>query len=525
VVTSNYVPSKSPFRVAAELRAFLEREFQALARAVNRPYDIGDIRLYGNNAEPGVTDMTDAIMALHDALSDGDTLVIPDGVFATQQLEFTKRLNVVIRGTLLRISTATLTDWVLRLSGDDSTLTGGGTVSWNRDAGTDTGRGEAIRLTGYRIRASNVTAADTSSTSGTGNGWYVQGQDCVLTDCKGKNCGYAGVRTTFGTLGSDGEPLGSCSILNFQAINCYRGWVNNGHAGVVNIDNFMIVDPPASGAGLALLGETGADRRFNTCNVSNTHIRFELDPATGDGTMVKFVGVKTVNLSSVTIDTMESAGITALRLQNEHTGTTTYQENTVNAVNCRIRAFDAEAVNIDHLDQWRWNSRNCEFIRGAVDSGNVIDLDLCHSWHSTDDHYSGAGTAYLRVEDLGTDATRSIALIRPRFSGAIDQVISCALTAPDVGQITVVGPRFDSEPSAANWITNSSALDAGVIRSELINGKGALGVGRDFAAAAAVAAVLDAADYETGDRVWIADVGDTGDYLQIKGASAWRAFS
>jgi hypothetical protein len=76
--SSRYVPTKSPYQSDAALRAYLEREFQSIARAiVPLPSPLGvDVRDYGVVGD-GVTDDTEAINAALSASPYGATVWLP----------------------------------------------------------------------------------------------------------------------------------------------------------------------------------------------------------------------------------------------------------------------------------------------------------------------------------------------------------------------------------------------------------------------------------------------------------------
>jgi len=480
----------------------------------------GDIRKTGASASNA--DNYLAIIAMHNSLDDGDTLLIPDGVFLTSAIVTTKRLNHVITGELRRSSGTTITDSVLEIQGDRSTLYGGGVVSWNAGAGSDIGRGEAIRLSGDTIYANNITGADTFS--GTGNAWYVSGVGCVLDSCRGLNSAYAGVRSNMLAVDGDGEPTGQMTITNFIATNCRRGWVNNGFADCITIDNFQVKDLPVN-ADVQLLGETGEDIRFNKLIITNTFIHQNL--SIDARSLVKFVGIKEVNLTNCDFDVLESSDVDALTLQNEHAGSETYQENTLNATQCRFRSYNTTVLNVDQQEQWRLNTKQCQFIVDlGVGRDNMIDIDAGQYWHSVDDTFecqASATTYAVRVEDVGAVPSKRFSFIRPRFKGqALSYFIGFSGTEFNIGQFQIVNPRFDTEPTNANWMFNSSTRDPKVIISELSLGKD---TGREFSSLASAASGLTASDYEQGDTVRIKDLGDTGVYMKIKGATVWRDFS
>jgi len=469
----------------------------------------------------GVADDTAAIQAAHDAVSAGATLVIPFGTYMMEGIEFTKSLNIILQGTLKRISTATFTDSVLELSGDDSSITGGGTISWNSaNPGTDTGRGEALRLSGDRARVDGITVADTYTL--TGNGIYVAGNNCSINNVTADNCTYAGVRTNMGGLDVGGEPTDVCTIANLKVNDCLRGWVNNAHALNISIDNMTVTNPKAS-AEVAILGETGADVKFHTCNISNTHLKHDVIA----GALTKFVGVKYVNLVNCTFDGNGVAGVAPLILQNEHTGTDTYQENLLRATNCTFIATDAYVVNVDHLGQWRMVTNNCKFVLTTTGSDAFIDADSLYSWRSHNDEFNTASgtSAYIVRCTNWSDPDRFLELINSYFTGNdFPYMINCV--APDVGQFTVINPTLEATPTSSNIYTNSATKDAGVIISQQVQNKGTnFGAGRDFSAWASTASGLTYADYEQGDRVWVKDVGDTGIYLYIAGDTTWRSMS
>jgi hypothetical protein len=481
---------------------------------------MGDIRKTG--ALTTASDNHAAIMAMHNSLSDGDTLLIPDGSFLSSAVTTTKRLNHKITGELRRTVATTTTDSVLEIQGNRSTLYGGGAVSWNAGAGSDNGRGEAVRLSGDSIYANNVTGADTFS--GTGNAWYVSGVNCMLDFCKALNSTYAGVRSNMAAVNGAGEPTGQLTINSFLATNCRRGWVNNGFADCITIDNFQIKDP-ASDADVQLLGESGADIKFNKLVMTNTFIHQNV--SAGTGSLVKFVGIKEVNLTNCDFDVLESDSADALTLQNEHTGTATYQENTLNATQCRFRSYNTTVLNIDHLQQWRLNTKQCQFIIDlGASSDNIIDIDAAQYWYSVDDTFecqTSATTYALRVEDVGSVASKRFSFIRPRFKGqAMTYFIASSGVEFNTGQLQIVDPKFGAAPTSVNWMFNSSSRDAKVIVSEMMLHKD---TGRDFSALASVASGLTASDYAQGDRVHVRDVGDTGVYKKIKGATVWRDFS
>jgi hypothetical protein len=481
---------------------------------------MGDIRRTG--ALTTASDNHAAIMAMHNSLNDGDTLLIPDGSFLSSAVTTTKRLNHKITSELRRTVATTTTDSVLEIQGNRSTLYGGGVVSWNSGAGSDNGRGEAIRLSGDSIYANNVTGADTFS--GTGNAWYVSGVNCMLDFCKALNSTYAGVRSNMVAVNGAGEPTGQLTINSFLATNCRRGWVNNGFADCITIDNFKIKDP-ASDADVQLLGESGADIKFNKLVMTNTFIHQNV--SAGTGSLVKLVGIKEVNLTNCDFDVLDSDSADALTLQNEHTGTATYQENTLNATKCRFRSYNTTVLNIDHLQQWRLNTKQCQFIIAlGASSDNLIDVDQAYYWQSVDDTFeceTSATTYGLRIDGIGDFADKRFSFIRPKFKGQpFTYFIAGIGTEFNIGQVQVVDPKFDVYPTAANWIFNNGDKDAKVIVSEMMLHKD---TGRDFAALASVASGLTASDYAQGDRVHVRDVGDTGVYKKIKGATVWRDFS
>jgi hypothetical protein len=480
--------------------------------------DNGDIRKVG--ASVTSSDNQLAILACHNSLSDGDRLIIPEGVFLTSNITTTKSLKIQITGELRRAVSSTDTDNVLDVQGDGSNLFGGGRVSWNSTEGNDSGRGEAIRLTGDNIRASNITGADTNTD--TGNAWYIAGVNCFIESCSAVNSVYAGIRTNMTALDGSGEPTGQCTITNFLADDCRRGWVNNGHADFITIDNFQIKNPKAN-ADVQLLGESGADIKFNRLNLRNTFVHQN----TVGGALVKLVGIRTANLTNCDFDTLTSDGVDALNLQNEHTGTTTYQENTLNALSCRFRSYNSPTINVDHLNQWRINSTRCHFI---IDIGggrnDMIDGDAITFWYSIEDVFectTSATTYAIRLEDVGDVAEKRFSFIRPKFTGdPFAYFLNTAGVDFNIGQLQVVGARLESAPTSANWILNSSTREAKVIISDTLNGKNA---GRDFSALLSVANSLTASDYAEGDRVIIRDVGDTGTYMRLKGSSVWRDLS
>ena len=325
-------PSQSPVQLGDALLNDGNGNQWVLVKGVS-----GDTRKTG--ASTANSDNYLAIIAMHNSLNDGDTLLIPDGVFLTSAIVTTKRINHVITGELRRSSDTTITDSVLEIQGDRSTLYGGGVVSWNAGAGNDTGRGEAIRLSGDTIYANNITGADTFS--GTGNAWYVSGVGCILDSCRGLNSAYAGVRSNMSAVDGDGEPTGQMTITNFVATNCRRGWVNNGFADCITIDNFQVKDLPVN-ADVQLLGETGEDIRFNKLIMTNTFIHQNL--SVDARSLVKFVGIKEVNLTNCDFDVLDSVDVDALTLQNEHAGSETYQENTLNATQCRFRSYNTTVL-------------------------------------------------------------------------------------------------------------------------------------------------------------------------------------
>jgi hypothetical protein len=481
---------------------------------------MGDIRRAG--ALTTASDNHAAIMAMHNSLSDGDTLLIPDGSFLSSAVTTTKRLNHKITGELRRTVATTTTDSVLEIQGDRSTLYGGGVVSWNSGAGSDNGRGEAIRLSGDLIYANNITGSDTFTP--TGNCWYVSGTNCVVDACKGLNSAYAGIRTNMAQVDSAGEPTGEVTINDFVAINSRRGWVNGGFVNVVNINNFQIKDP-SSTSDVQLLGELSDDIKFNKLTITNTFIHQKLSSVARS--LVKFVGVKEVNLVNCDFDVLDSPDCDAFTLQNEHAGTGVYQENTLNATQCRFRSYNTTVFNIDHLQQWRINTKQCQFIIDlGASSANLIDVDQAYYWQSVDDTFeceTSATTYGLRIDGIGDFADKRFSFIRPKFKGQpFTYFIGGIGTEFNIGQVQVVSPKFNVFPTAANWIFNNGDRDAKVIISEMMLHKD---TGRDFAALASVASGLTASDYAQGDRVHIRDVGDTGVYKKIKGATVWRDFS
>jgi hypothetical protein len=514
-VAATGAASQSPSQLGDALLNDANGNQWALVKGVS-----GDIRKVGASAAN--VDNYLAIIAMHNSLDDGDTLLIPDGVFLTSAVVTTKRLNHVITGELRRSSGTTITDSVLEIQGDRSTLYGGGVVSWNAGAGSDTGRGEAIRLSGDSIYANNITGADTFG--GTGNAWYVSGVGCVLDSCRGLNSTYAGVRSNMSAVDGDGEPTGQITIINFIAINCRRGWVNNGFADCITISNFQVKDLPVD-ADVQLLGETGANIKFNKLIIIDTFIKQNL--SAGTGSLVKFVGIKEVNLTNCDFDVLESSDVDALTLQNEHAGTETYQENTLNATQCRFRSYNTTVLNVDHQEQWRLNTKQCQFIVDlGVGRNNMIDIDAGQYWRSVDDTFecqTSATTYAVRVEDVGSVPSKRFSFIRPRFKGqALSYFIGFSGTEFNIGQFQISDPKFDTQPTSTNWMFNSSTRDPKVIISDISLGKD---TGRSFSALASAAAGLSAADYEQGDRVHIKDVGDTGVYVKIKGSTVWRDLS
>lgn len=78
VISNRFVPTKSPHPVDPKLRAYLEREFQAVARAVRTDYESSDVRHYGALANDGSTDESAELQAAVDA-NKGGLVVIPAG--------------------------------------------------------------------------------------------------------------------------------------------------------------------------------------------------------------------------------------------------------------------------------------------------------------------------------------------------------------------------------------------------------------------------------------------------------------
>ena len=156
----------------------------------------------------------------------------------------------------------------------------------------------------------------------------------------------------------------------------------------------------------------------------------------------------------------------------------------------------------------------------------MIDIDAGQYWYSVDDTFecqTSATTYAVRVENVGAIASKRFSFIRPKFKGqALSYFIGFVGTEFNIGQFQISDPKFDTQPTSANWMFNSSTRDPKVIISEISLGKD---TGRSFSASSSAAIGLSAADYEQGDRVHIKDVGDTGIYMKIKGATVWRDFS
>jgi hypothetical protein len=473
-----------------------------------------DIRAFGASTSGG--DNASAILACHGAADDGATLTIPAGEFLTSALVFTKKLNIILNGTLKRSESTTDTDSVLEIAGDESSLTGGGEVSWNVGVGSDTGRGEAIRITGDRVYASNITGSDTDT--GTGNGWYVEGSNCELSACKARNCSYAGVRTNMFDNDDNGEPTGVCTIKDFVAEDCRRGWVNNRDAEHIYIDNFQIVNPK-SDADVQLLGETGDDIKFKNLTITNTVIRQQV--AEGSN-IVKFVGVQNVNLTNCTFDTDGATDVTPLRLQNEHAGTDTYQVNKLSMCNVKLVATGTEVINVDAENQWRIESVSCRYT--LVDGTGVVDMfDLAETsyWVSTDDEFVNVDTAcenLIRMVDIQTGATaRYLTIVRPRILGPqIQHIFRFTVSTPDVGQVSCIDPYFENAPAVAGYLTGSNSEEA------KIRIGGGSQHDRQFSCLLTEANALDPADYQSGDRVYVRNPTDAAKVVRVKAATVWN---
>jgi hypothetical protein len=476
----------------------------------------------------GVTDDTAAIQAAVAALSPDGTLVFPYGTYAATQITITKSLHISLLGTLKRISTATNTDWVLELAGNNSSISGGGTISWNEGQGVDNGRGEALRVSGNYITVRDITVADTNSL--TGNGIFVVGTGCILLDIYATNIAYAAIRTNMAAnFDADGDPTGQCIISNIRCNNCRRGWVNNGFAYSITIDNFQFTNPKNT-SDVVLLGEVGSSNvKVHTINISNTNLK-HVQPVAAGTSFVKFVGIKFVNITDCTFDSSLSPGLYCLSLQNEHAGFAVYQTNICTLTNCKITSFGVFAINSDHLGQWRLNTTNCQIT--ATDS-IVVDADSLTYWRSLNDTIVALNTdstlRYLIRATNWSSADRKLELVNTVFDGS-DFSYVVSISTPVVGQIAVINPTFRASPmSLFAPITNSNTKEAGVIISShnncLVGSSSIFGVGRDFSALSSVAGTLNYSDYKRGDRVWIKDVGNTGVYLQIAGSTNWRTLS
>ena len=164
--------------------------------------------------------------------------------------------------------------------------------------------------------------------------------------------------------------------------------------------------------------------------------------------------------------------------------------------------------------------------RQEFHTANMIDIDAGQYWYSVDDTFecqTSATTYAVRVENVGAISSKRFSFIRPKFKGqALSYFIGFSGVEFNIGQFQIVNPRFDTEPTNANWMFNSSTRDPKVIISELSLGKD---TGREFSSLASAASGLAASDYEQGDRVHIKDVGDTGVYVKIKGSTVWRDLS
>lgn len=473
-----------------------------------------DIRTFG--ALTSASDNAGAIAACHEAANSGATLIVPSGEFLTSALTFTKKLSIVLNGTLKRAENTTETDSVLTIAGDGSSLMGGGEVSWNVGAGLDSGRGEAIRITGNKVYATDVTASDTDTN--TGNGWYVEGSGCTLDSCRARNCSYAGVRTNMPDRDANDEPTGVCTIKDFIAEDCRRGWVNNRDALHIYIDNFQIVNPKAD-ADVQLLGETGADIKFKSLTITNTTIKSQV--ASG-ANIVKFVGIQEVNLTDCMFDTDGVVNVTPLRLQNEHSGTETYQVNRLNMTNVKLVATGTEVINVDNEDQWRIESSSCAYTlingSGLLD---MFDAGRLSYWISVDDEFRNSNTAcedLFRVVDIQTGVNpRYLSIIRPRILGpSIDHVFRFTTSNPSIGQVSCVDPYFENAPNVAGYLTGSNANEA------LIRIGGGTQYDRQFSCLLSNANALTPADYQSGDRVYVRNPTDGAKVVRVKAATVWN---
>ena len=473
-----------------------------------------DIRQMG--ASSSNSDNEPEISSAYAALDPGGALLVPAEEFLTSALVFTKRISILLYGTLKRAEGTSMTDSVLVIAGDESTLSGGGTVSWNAGVGTDSGRGEAIRITGDRVYATNITGADTSTT--TGNGWYIEGSNCTLDSCRSKNCSYAGVRTNMLGRDANDDPVGVCTIKDFIAEDCRRGWVNNRDALHIYIDNFQIVNPKPD-ADVQLLGETGADIKFKNLTITNTTIKTQVDSGAN---IVKFVGIQEVNLTDCMFDTDGAVNVTPLRLQNEHAGTDTYQVNRLNMSNVKLVSTGAEIINVDNEDQWRIESSSCTYT--LIDGTGLLDMfdaGRLSYWVSIDDEFRSVNTAcedIFRIVDIQTGTSdRYMKIVRPRIMGpSIDHIFRFATSTPNVGQVSCVDPHFENAPNVAGYLTGSNANEA------LIRIGGGTQYDRQFSCLLSNANALTPADYQSGDRVYVRNPTDGAKVVRVKAATQWN---
>ena len=204
----------------------------------------------------------------------GGWLFGPEYDIYTGPIDINKRINVMLPGKLIRHSGQI--DTLVTVSAADAYFQcrevdydAEGETSW-------TGRGEAVRLSGARVKCVKTIASNTPAI-GTGNTFEIRGADSVLEDCESINAGYAGFRTfDIATLDANDHPIGDCWLTRCKATN-YRvkGWVNNRHAGTVYISGWdsSFNSSVAAATGESLLCETGEDYRFWRLVLSDTTLQ------------------------------------------------------------------------------------------------------------------------------------------------------------------------------------------------------------------------------------------------------------
>lgn len=158
VAITDYLPSPSPLNAPPDLRAYIEREFQSVARSLNAAdFLAGDVREFGAKLD-GVADDTTAIVNAIAAASPGSAIFVFGRARLTSLVTVNKRISIIGRSPLSTQASRALGDGFIKdaamtTAAFDFTVDGGAMSGLTLDCEAgNTGDGVMISAGGIALR-------------------------------------------------------------------------------------------------------------------------------------------------------------------------------------------------------------------------------------------------------------------------------------------------------------------------------------------------------------------------------------